>query len=221
MYATARFCKLEECAEPFYAKGYCQIHYYADYRVRVRRMSHYVPIERAQPILDRLFQIYPRKTQVADALGMGHREFRAMRKNRYIQQRTFDRLLGLINEHEEHLRGKGGMPLEVVSAPQLSQILRAWSVIWMQEHPTTELYNGVVTGPTAVIAARSGISARTVSRWMNNSTGAEYVDVYVADKLLDAIDESFALVDGRLPVIPNPQLSMESWVRRMEAKGCI
>ena len=201
------------------AKGLCSKHYMRRYRDT--GTGGWIELHKTFPVFNRLIAIYGNKSEVAKALNIPRQGFLAPRK-KYIQQRTFDRAMELLKEHEAELANTN-YPLEVVSADALSQILRAWSVTWLKEHPPVETFgkNTMRTGPSQVIADRSGLNVRTVSRWINNELKAVHVDAYVADKLLDAIDDTNALIDGRLTVIPNPALSMETWVKRMSARGCI
>lgn len=48
-----------------------------------------------------------------------------------------------------------------------------------------------------------------------------HTDLSVADGLLTAIEESGALTDGRITVMPNPRWSKERWIKWKSEQGCI
>jgi hypothetical protein len=176
-----------------------------------------------QPLFDRLLEIYGTKAELARQLGIPKQGFLAPRQ-KFMQYKRVLLARELLRKHETHLpkdHKTNGAPLEVVETAALSLVLRAWVVEYLKERPQQE--NGrqkIYAGPTQVIAERAGVSVRVVSRWVNNDSGQPYVGVDVADRLLLAIDESNALIDGRLPIMANPTLNMEAWLERMSRRGC-
>jgi hypothetical protein len=189
--------------------------------VMKKRDKGWVAIEDVRPVFDRLIAIYGTKAKVAKALGIHKQGFLNPNK-KLIQRKTLDRALELLKEHEVNLYQKrtgGSVPLEVVESIKLSEILRAWVVTYLIEHDDDR--NHMFEGPTKVIANRAGISERQASAYINNTTPSPWVGVNTADKVLVAIDQHYVLRDGTLPVIANPTLSMEAWVRYMEGRGCI
>jgi hypothetical protein len=181
--------------------------------------SGWVEIETVMPVFDRLIAIFGTKAKVAEALGVGKQGFLAPTKIS-IQRKTLDRALALLKEFETDLANHPVIPLEVVSAEELSKILRAWVVTYLADNHDSNQYDGIA-GPTEVVADRAGMSRRQVSRYMNNDNESQWVSVYIADKLLMAIDQHYLLSNGVLVVVANPILSMESWVKHMEQRGCI
>lgn len=179
----------------------------------------WIPLAHVQPLFDRLIAIYGTKAEVAKAMGIKKQGFLAPRKI-YIQQKTYTKARELLASHETGLY-KQNVSLEVVDRTQLALILRQWVIEFLANRPPA--YDRYVSGPTQVIAERSGKSMRVVSGYINEThhTGVPWVGADIADALLIAIDETNAFYDGRLPVFPNPSLRMESWLTRMEARGCI
>lgn len=180
-----------------------------------------IAIAEAQPVFDRLIAMYGTKAKVAKALGIHKQGFLNPNKT-YIHYKTYNRARELLAAKEDELSTSTHVPLEVVDKHQLALILRKWVVQYVANRP--EGFDDF-SGPTQVIAERSGKSIRVVSGYINEThfhgTSTNYVDVKVADELLIAIDETNAFYDGRLPIIPNPLLSMERWFERMETRGCI
>lgn len=179
----------------------------------------WVPIADAMVVFDRLIAIYGTKAKVAKALGIHKQGFLNPNK-KYIQRRIFNKGRKLLAEHEKETlpSSAGGLPLEVVDAKALSVVLRAWCVKFLAERPPQY---GDYTGPTKVLAHRTGKTERNVSNYINGTSPSPWVGVSVADALLLAIDEDGALRDGRIEVFPNPQLSMEAWLERMSRRGCV
>jgi hypothetical protein len=73
-------------------------------------------------------------------------------------------------------------------------------------------------GALTYIEQESGLPIRTLNRIIRQ----EYktVSLRIADQVLGAIDREYLLVDGLIPVIPNPQWSYERYVRYMQERGC-
>lgn len=187
-----------------------------------RKKAGWVEIANVQPVFDRLIVIYGTKAKVAKALGI-HKQGFLHPDKKLIQRKTFNKALDLLVEHEkvDHaIRNiTGGVPLEVVEVAELSIHLRNWVVEYLADHP--DVRNSIFAGPTKVMAFRSGLNVKTVSMFINNTYITPFVSVYVADKILTGIELQHLLSDGTIKVIPNPSLSMESWVKWMEIKGCI
>lgn len=186
-----------------------------------KKANGWVAIKDVQSVFDRLIVIYGTKAKVAKALGIHKQGFLNPNK-KLIQRKTLNRAMALLKEHEVDLHQSklgGSYPLEVVESALLSKILRAWVVIYLKER--TDERNHNFMGPTKVIADRAGISERQASAYINDTTPTPWIGVATADKVLIAIDQHYVLMDGTLPVIPNPSLSMEAWIDWMGRKGCI
>lgn len=205
-----RVCIISDCDSPHVAKGLCQKHYMQRYRDGGGRIDYVI----AKPVFDKLFVIYGSKAAVARELGITKQGISAITRRGKINQTTLDKALALLAKNKQP---GGNIPLEVVDANLFALILRAWVVKYLADRPQSRQF----TGPTAAIAFWAGISERTVSRYVNNDSENPWVDINVAERLLIPIEEENALRDGRLPVFPNPSLSMELWMTRMKERGCI
>lgn len=72
-------------------------------------------------------------------------------------------------------------------------------------------------GPIQYLAMKTGINERRVAALCNGEV--PYVPVGQGDKILAAARLNH-LSDGRLNVIPNPNWSLQKWVRYMSDQGC-
>jgi hypothetical protein len=61
--------------------------------------------------------------------------------------------------------------------------------------------------------------ARVIHRVLTRET--KHTELRIADGLLTAIEESGALTDGRITVMPNPRWSQERWIKWKGEQGCI
>ena len=99
-----------------------------------------------------------------------------------------------------------GWDLEVVSTNDLMKIIDRW------------VLGSDLSDPVGVLALRIKMDKRQLERmiarkWKNTS-------LILADRLLVAIGRSEALSNGELQIIPNPRMSMEAWIEKMQERGC-
>lgn len=122
-------------------------------------------------------------------------------------------------------RQGGGSDALVVMTSELAPIVEAWvSAEVAQTDQGVEVYrvdqqprrHGVIQ----LLEHRSGVGARNV--WRIRRREARFTSLRIADALLTAIDQVQAFHDGRVTVVPNPQWSVERWMRwqREEGRGC-
>lgn len=207
-------CKVKGCRLPHQSLGYCNKHY----KQQREGWDERVDLALVKPVFDRLVEILGTRRQVAIELGttpstLSH----ILNHQNYIHQKTFDKALALLAKYEES-NPKTSVPLEVVDAEKLAEILGGWVVKYLADRPS-EMHT--FAGPTGAIAFWSGVSEKSVSRYVNNTGLAQpWVSLSAAEKLLIAINEELALRDGRLEVFPNPSLSLVEWSKRMRLRGC-
>jgi hypothetical protein len=82
-------------------------------------------------------------------------------------------------------------------------------------------YSGEFTqqsGYATWISEESGISQRRVYGILNLESKVTSLDI--ADKILQALEMTYVLHNGEVPVIPNPRWTQEHWVRWMNKRGC-
>lgn len=69
----------------------------------------------------------------------------------------------------------------------------------------------MVCGPVDWLSEKSGVNERHINRL--KARDANFVTLPVADALVSAMDMPNAWYDGRLRLMPNPQLSEKTWRR--------
>jgi hypothetical protein len=192
-----------------------------------------IPMEQAQPLLDRLFQLAGGKTIAAMALGLQRNYF--SRGQASIRRKTFNDCRALLEKLDQDRHWNRG-EAEIVDPEPLGSVLRAWIVKWLAERPIlsqsdidedqTGSYHSerrkVVgmhfMGPLEWLAEKTEINIRRVSGICNGEF--ERVGLSQADALLTAIGEPY-LLGNEIPVRANPTWSMESWLAYMASRGCV
>lgn len=72
-------------------------------------------------------------------------------------------------------------------------------------------------GGVTSLEFHSGISARAI--WRIRTNESKFTSLTIADALLTAIDQVQAFHDGRVTIVPNPGLTIESYHQRMAHEG--
>jgi hypothetical protein len=135
----------------------------------------------------------------------------------------------------------GGVEPEAVNADDLVKIMREWLARYGKDHPIDKPFhttqtakfdeNGRFSGTESdkrrlfhfsgisYIVHHSGVSDRRVRGLLMGEV--KWVRLSIADKILTAIGESYKLANGELEVVPNPAMSQELWLLKMQERGCI
>lgn len=192
-----------------------------------------IPMEQAQPLLDRLFQLAGGKTIAAMALGLQRNYF--SRRQAAIRRKTFNDCRVLLEKLDQDRHWNRGEP-EIVDAEPLGSVLRAWIVRWLAERPTLtqtdvdedqsdaaysnrrKVIGNHFMGPIEWLSQETEINVRRVAGICNGEF--ERVGLSQADKLLTAIGK-FDLLGYEIPVRANPIWSPEAWYAYMVERGCI
>jgi len=74
-------------------------------------------------------------------------------------------------------------------------------------------------GPYQYLEHKTGLVQRAF--WRITSGEAEYTNLSIADKLLQAMNLTHLFHNGIINVIPNPRWSQEKYIAYMEERGCI
>jgi hypothetical protein len=116
---------------------------------------------------------------------------------------------------------------EVVRAEPLGEIIRRWCANWLAERPrwtssskadTKASYGAEFMGPIDWLAEKTEIHFRRV--YGIASSEFKHVPLTQADKILTAMGY-MDMLGKEIPVIPNPNWSMERWMEYMESRGCV
>jgi hypothetical protein len=180
--------------------------------------------EEAWPVVNRLIELLGSKRAVAQALGR-HRNWLYELKWDKLHREHLNEAKALLRQLEAtesfHAQGEA----EVVRAEPLSTVLRGWVTEWIAERPTNHQSMGTqpedgrdFMGPIEFLAEKTEINPRRVSGIVNGEF--EHVSLSQADALLTAAGLWDYLSLGEIPIIPNPNWSMEKWQAYMAERGC-
>jgi hypothetical protein len=138
------------------------------------------------------------------------------------------------------MAGIGNNDLLVIRTEDLARVIREWIRRHELEHPIDQPYNlkqdakfdergkwsGVEyreehwhTGGIRYLSEHSGVDDRKIRGILL----IEYktTSLYVADRIISAMEETYKLTNGELEIIPNPRLTQEKWIEHMRERGCI
>lgn len=113
----------------------------------------------------------------------------------------------------------------VVLTDDLSSVVEQWVESYRITHPLDKNSDSGRFGSkrffSAIeyIALYSGLSVVSVGIVLHKRS--KFTTLATADSILTAIDKQYCLVDGSVPVIPNPRLTQEQWIKMMDKRGCI
>lgn len=184
-----------------------------------------VPITDVWPYVIRLRAQLGSNRAICKRLGIPETTFSTWKSKRYknIRGNLVAQIKQLAAEVDEELSGfrRVGEP-EIVEAEPLGSVLRKFCVDWLKERPIfhTEYGSGAeFYGPVQWLAEMAHTSPRRISGLCNG----EYprVALSMADVILSAIDKSYMLSNGEIPVVANPQWSLESYMAYMSERGCV
>jgi hypothetical protein len=142
-----------------------------------------------------------------------------------INKRNHEERMGWVPRKDLPVRhtGSGMSEAEVVSAELLGKVLLEWEERWYRERDhreSTKPYDErlPITGPRKYLENEAGVNGRAIYEIVRGRR--KYVTLTVAEKLLMAIDREYMLVNGDIPVVPNPQWSAERYNTYMRERGC-
>lgn len=178
--------------------------------------------EHAWPVINRLIEHFGSKAEVVRQLGRHGNWLYEIRRTESIKRTHFEeakKLLAEIEAEERHYRvGEA----EVVRAEPLGEVLRGWVREWLADRPLNTGMGATVEatfmGPISYLAEKTEINERRVSGIINGEYA--HVGLSQADALLTAAGLWDLLTIGEIPIIPNPNWSMEQWQRYMDDRGC-
>jgi hypothetical protein len=76
-----------------------------------------------------------------------------------------------------------------------------------------------ILGPWQYLREKTGISERMILRITR--VESTFTSLSVVDKLLQAMNLTHYMHNGRITVVPNPRWSLQKYVKYMEGRGCI
>lgn len=110
----------------------------------------------------------------------------------------------------------------VVRTEELSEVLRTWIDKHAARFPMNLGYKDIEgISPYAYIIENSYYPICEKRLWRILKCEHKHTLFDIADSILSAIDQTHALHDGRIVVIPNPLWSMSKWLAWKEEQGCI
>jgi hypothetical protein len=95
----------------------------------------------------------------------------------------------------------------VVASYLVKQEVDRFSKLWVADHDYT--VHRDVMGPLDYIAEHSGINQRAIQRYLNEQIT---ISESKAEAILMAIDRENLLKTGEIPIIPNPNWTLEKWL---------
>jgi hypothetical protein len=124
------------------------------------------------------------------------------------------------------LSRNGASGAEVVWVTDLAPVVQRWVDNFYKERPlrkATGVRRSVniedyFVGAVDYIEEQSGVNSRMILRILRYEQ--KFVTLDNADRILMAIDRDYLLVDGMIPVAPNPMWSQERYVEYMQERGC-
>lgn len=174
--------------------------------------------DEAWPVFHRLEELLGSGAAVARRMGRQRNWLYEIRKSNTVRRTILLEAQRLLEQLEALRATRQRGEAEVVRAEPLGTILREWVIEWLAERPL-ETYGGEsMMGPMQWLAEKTEIHIRRVSGIVNGEF--PHVGLSQADALLTAIGQSYLLTIGEIPVIPNPNWSIEQWKAYMETRGC-
>lgn len=122
---------------------------------------------------------------------------------------------------------------EVVQASYIKDEIHDFTLKHLKNHPTAvhgyEHLESVKTswgtdgfvGPYQALAELTGVHVRRISAIAKGQADIPHISLTQAEKILREIGTEYKLANGEIPVVPNPNWSMEKWMTYMEERGCV
>ncbi len=184
-----------------------------------------VPITDVWPYIMRLRAQLGSNRAICHRLGVPETTISSWksRKQKNIRGNLFSAIKKLAADVDTELDGFRRVgEAEIVEAEPLGSVLRKFCADWLKERPNFHVAYGSGSefySPVQWLADMAHTSPRRISGLCNG----EYPRVALsqADEILSLIDKSFMLSNGEIPVVANPQWSLESYVAYMSERGCV
>ena len=116
----------------------------------------------------------------------------------------------------------GNVDALVVRTDELASVLQLWLDKHNGRFPVSDINNrgdGFISGYDYIIDKRPVLYPRLL--WRIITLEAKHTNLRIADEVLTAIEETGALQDGRIEVMPNPGWTQEKWLAWKAEQGCI